>query len=218
MSDMMQAGFDYGALPVELAVKSRAAAERIKLRLKRTVEDIIEIGRHVYQKGWVAANDGNISVRLDSERLLCTPTGVSKGMMSPDDLIIVDMKGNKIAGKKQRTSEIMMHLTVYNMRPDIRAVVHAHPRHAIALSFETATFVPGDLEGQLHLKEVPVVAAGPLQVEQIAAGLRNHLVVLLRGHGAYARGQTLWEALHWITALEESAHIAWLRAALPGRE
>lgn len=68
-------------------------------------QDIVEIGRLVFQKGWVAANDGNISVRLDETRILCTPTGVSKGMMHVDDLIICDMKGNKIEGRKERTSE-----------------------------------------------------------------------------------------------------------------
>jgi L-fuculose-phosphate aldolase len=83
-------------------------------------------------------------------------------------------------------------------------------KHTLA----TDLFVPGDLEGQLHLKEVPVVATGPLQVELIASALQSHLVVLLRGHGAYARGQTLWEALHWITALEESAQIACIRRGL----
>src|SRR5437763_3326377 len=90
-------------------------------------QDIVDIGRVVYQKGWVAANDGNITIRLDGNRILATPTGVSKGMMHPDDLIIVDMKGNKIAGRKERTSEILMHLTVYEMRPDVQAVLHAHP-------------------------------------------------------------------------------------------
>ena len=83
-------------------------------------EDICQIGRLVFQKGWVAANDGNITIRLDAERILATPTGVCKGMMQPDDLIIVDMKGNKIAGRAERTSEIAMHLTVYELRPDIQ--------------------------------------------------------------------------------------------------
>src|SRR5919109_510071 len=83
-------------------------------------QDIVDIGRLVYQKGWVAANDGNISIRLDQERILATPTGVSKGMMHPDDLIIVDMQGNKISGRKERTSEIAMHLTIYQMRPDAK--------------------------------------------------------------------------------------------------
>src|SRR3954468_16561262 len=90
-------------------------------------EDICQIGRLVFQKGWVAANDGNITIRLDPERILATPTGVCKGMMNPDDLIIVDMKGNKISGRAERTSEIPMPTTVYGLRPDIRAVVPAHP-------------------------------------------------------------------------------------------
>ena len=90
-------------------------------------QDIVDVGRMVWQKGWVAANDGNISIRLDQDRVLCTPTQVCKGMMQPDDMIICDMKGNKISGTRERTSEIMMHLTVYNLRPDIRSVLHAHP-------------------------------------------------------------------------------------------
>src|SRR5436309_13784146 len=90
-------------------------------------EDICQVGRLVFQKGWVAANDGNISIRLDQERILCTPTGVCKGMMHVDDLIICDMQGNKIEGRKERTSEIAMHLTVYGIRSDIKSVVHAHP-------------------------------------------------------------------------------------------
>ncbi|HBY62624.1 MAG TPA: class II aldolase family protein, partial [Solibacterales bacterium] len=90
-------------------------------------QDIVEIGRLVYQKGWVAANDGNITIRLDEGRVLCTPTGVSKGMMHPDDLIVCDLQGNKLEGRKERTSEIAMHLTVYGLRPDVKAVVHAHP-------------------------------------------------------------------------------------------
>ena len=99
-------------------------------------EDICQIGRLVFQKGWVAANDGNITIRLDPERILATPTGVCKGMMNPDDLIIVDMKGNKIQGRAERTSEIAMHTTIYDLRPDIRAVVHAHP--PVATGFATA--------------------------------------------------------------------------------
>ena len=90
-------------------------------------DDIIRIGQLVYQKGWVAANDGNISIRLGPDRVLCTPTGVSKGMMQPDDLIVCDMQGNKVEGARERTSEIMMHLTIYSLRPDAMGVVHTHP-------------------------------------------------------------------------------------------
>ena len=90
----------------------------------------------MHGKSWVAANDGNISVRLDAERLLTTPTGVSKGMMSVDDLIICDMEGHKLSGCRDCTSEIQMHLTIYEMRPDVQAVVHAHP--PVATGFAVA--------------------------------------------------------------------------------
>ena len=99
-------------------------------------QDIVEIGRIVWQKGWVAANDGNITVRLDQDRVLCTPTGVCKGMMHPDDLIIVDMQGRKIEGRREGTTEIAMHLAIYNLRPDVKAVVHAHP--PVATGFAAA--------------------------------------------------------------------------------
>src|SRR5437016_12632604 len=99
-------------------------------------EDICQIGRLVFQKGWVAANDGNISIRLDAERILATPTGICKGMMGCDDLIIVDREGTKIAGRGERTSEIAMHLKIYDMRPDIKSVVHAHP--PVPTGFATA--------------------------------------------------------------------------------
>ena len=179
-----------------------------------TLRDLQEVGKDLYQLALVTSHGGNLSVR-DGHDIWITGTGTMLGRLLDRHVARVSMDG-RYEGPPP-SSDTTLHQAVYAIT-GANAVVHAHPRHAIALSFETATFVPGDLEGQLHLKEVPVVAAGPLQVEQIAAGLRNHLVVLLRGHGAYARGQTLWEALHWITALEESAHIAWLRAALPGRE
>jgi L-fuculose-phosphate aldolase len=99
-------------------------------------EDIVQIGQLVFQKGWVAANDGNITIRLDADRILATPTGVCKGMMHPDDLIVMDTQGNKISGRLQGTSEIGMHLTVYKMRPDIKAVLHAHP--PVATGYATA--------------------------------------------------------------------------------
>src|SRR5450755_4032108 len=90
-------------------------------------QDIVAVGKLVFDKGWVAANDGNISIRLGARKILCTCTGISKGMMTPDDLIICDLEGNKLEGTRERTSEIAMHLTIYQMRPDIRSVVHAHP-------------------------------------------------------------------------------------------
>src|SRR5581483_6734538 len=90
-------------------------------------DDLVRICRLVYDKGWVAANDGNVSIRLDNECILCTPTAISKGLVTADDLIVCDMAGNKLEGVREQTSEIAMHRTVYSMRPDVRSVVHAHP-------------------------------------------------------------------------------------------
>ena len=97
-------------------------------------EEICEIGRRVYNKGFAAANDGNISVRLNSKEIICSPTMVSKGFMKPDDICKVDYQGNQLAGKRKRSSEILLHLSVYKHRPDVMAVVHCHPPHATAFA------------------------------------------------------------------------------------
>src|SRR5215210_9422072 len=86
-------------------------------------EEMCEVGRRVYAKGFAAANDGNISYRLSEDRVLCTPTRVSKGYMKPDDLCIVDMEGNQVSGKRKRSSEIKLHLSIMKARPDVRACV-----------------------------------------------------------------------------------------------
>ena len=89
--------------------------------------DIVEVGRRLYARGYVASNDGNISVRLDEHRILTTPKSVSKGFMTPEMMCVVDHEGQKLAGERDPSSELLMHLEVYRQRPDIRAVVHAHP-------------------------------------------------------------------------------------------
>src|SRR5579884_3241080 len=98
--------------------------------------DLIRVCHLIYEKGWVAMNDGNISIRLEDDRILCTPTAISKGFIEADDLIICDGSGKKIEGRRECTSEIAMHLTVYEMRPDVRSVVHAHP--PVATGYATA--------------------------------------------------------------------------------
>ena len=97
-------------------------------------EQMCEIGRRVYAKGFAAANDGNISFRLSEDRVLCTPTRVSKGFMKPDDLCIVDMDGKQVSGKRKRSSEILLHLTIMKARPDVKSCVHCHPPHATAFA------------------------------------------------------------------------------------
>ena len=92
--------------------------------------EIAAFGKMIYQRGYVAATDGNLSVRLDEERILSTPTAMSKGMMRPSDMVIVDMEGRLLSGKRNVSSEIAMHLLIYRMRPDIHGIVHAHPQTA----------------------------------------------------------------------------------------
>jgi len=188
---------------------------------KELRDDIVRIGQLVYQKGWVAANDGNISVRLDSERLLCTPTGVSKGMMSPDDLIIVDMKGNKIEGKKERTSEIMMHLTVYKMRPDIRAVVHAHP--PVSTGFASAgkqlnlALLP---EVVITLGCVPLAGYGLPGTDELTDPMLPYIpkydALMMANHGAVCYGEDLWKAYFKMETVEHFARITLVAELLGG--
>ena len=184
-------------------------------------QDIVDIGRLVYQKGWVAANDGNISIRMDQEQVLCTPTGVSKGMMSPDDLIVVDMQGNKIAGRKERTSEIAMHLTVYNMRPDIHAVVHAHP--PVATGFATAgkplnlALLPEVIIG---LGCVPLAAYGlpgtPELTEPMLPYIPKYDAIMMGNHGAVCYGEDVYKAFFRMETVEHFARIALVAELLGG--
>jgi len=97
-------------------------------------DQICEIGRRVYAKGFAAANDGNISIRLNDREVMCSPTMVSKGFMKPADICKVDYEGKQLAGTRKRSSEVLLHLAVYKNRPDINAVVHCHPPHATAFA------------------------------------------------------------------------------------
>ena len=97
-------------------------------------QDIIEAGRRLYEKGYVVSNDGNISARISEDRIIATPSGLCKGTLSPDDLCICDMEGNKVSGKLRPSSEVGMHIFLYRERPDIQAVLHAHPPTATGFS------------------------------------------------------------------------------------
>ncbi len=183
--------------------------------------DIVEVGRLVWQKGWVAANDGNISIRLDPERVLCTPTGVSKGMMHPDDLIIVDMQGNKIEGRKERTSEIAMHLTIYNLRPDVRAVVHAHPPVATGFAAAgrplTLALLPEVIIG---LGCVPLAEYGlpgtPELTEPMLPYIPKYDAILMANHGAVCYGEDVYKAYFRMETVEHFARISLVAELLGG--
>ena len=184
-------------------------------------QDIVDIGRLVYQKGWVAANDGNITIRLDQDRILATPTGVSKGMMHVDDFIIVDMQGNKIEGRKERTSEIAMHLTIYGMRPDIRSIVHAHP--PVATGFATAgkplnlALLPEVIIG---LGCVPLADYGLPGTPALTEGMLRYIpkydAILMGNHGAVCYGEDVYKAFFKMETMEHFARITLVAELLGG--
>ena len=115
--------------------------------VKKLKKAICEIGDRIYKRGFAAANDGNISVRLNENEVLCTPTMHCKGFLKPKDICLVDMEGNQIAGKKKRSSEVMLHLEIMKARPDVQSVVHCHPPHATRVRDRPRTDSAGGAAG-----------------------------------------------------------------------
>lgn len=184
-------------------------------------QDIVDVGKLVYQKGWVAANDGNISVRLDDNRVLCTCTGISKGMMTADDLIVCDVDGNKLEGSRERTSEIAMHLTIYQMRPDILAVVHAHPPVATGFAVAgkplTLALLPEVIIG---LGCVPLAEYGTPGTPALTEGMLPYIpqydAILMRNHGLVCYGEDVYKAFFKMETVEHFARITLVAELLGG--
>ncbi len=183
--------------------------------------DICEIGRRMWQRGYVAANDGNISVRLDEQRLLVTPTGVSKGFMTPEMIIKVDLNGNVLSGVGRASSELKMHLTAYHLRPDINSVVHAHP--PAATSYAVAG-IPIDrpivAEVVVNLGYVPIAAYGTPGSDELPATIAEHLInhdgLLLANHGALTVGSDLFTTYYKMETMELVAQIGLYARLLGG--
>src|SRR5450432_638749 len=110
-------------------------AKDINMRdVQELKEAICDVGRRIYQRGFAAANDGNITARLNENEILCTPTMCCKGFLTPGDICLVDLAGNQLAGRKRRSSEVLLHLEIMRARPDVQSVVHCHPPHATAFA------------------------------------------------------------------------------------
>jgi L-fuculose-phosphate aldolase len=162
-------------------------------------EQICEIGRRLYNKGFAAANDGNITVRLSDKEVLCTPTMVSKGFMKPDDICKVDYEGKQLAGKRKRTSEVLLHLAVYKTRPDVKAVVHCHPPHATAFAVAREPIPKCVLpEVEVFLGEVPMAVyetPGTQKfAETIVPFVKDCNTIILANHGTVTFGPNLENA------------------------
>jgi L-fuculose-phosphate aldolase len=184
--------------------------------------DIVEVGRRMYARRYTASNDGNISLRLDAERLLMTPKGVCKGFMTPDMMCITDLDGRKIQGDRDPSSEMLMHLEVYRQRPDVHAVVHAHP--PTATGFAVAG-IPLDrpvlAEVLTTLGSIPIAEYATPSTSELPAAVRKYIKahdgMLLANHGALTVGGDVYAAYYKMETIEHFAKIS-LVARLLGRE
>jgi L-fuculose-phosphate aldolase len=183
--------------------------------------DIVEVGRRLYARGYTASNDGNISVRLDAERLIMTPTSVSKGFMAPEMMCITDLDGRKIAGDRNPSSEMKMHLEVYRQRPDVNAVVHAHP--PIATGFAVAG-IPLDravlAEVVTTLGSVPIAEYATPSTRELPESVRKYVKahdgMLLANHGALTLGPDVFAAYYKMETIEHFAKISLVARLLGG--
>jgi L-fuculose-phosphate aldolase len=184
--------------------------------------DIVEVGRRMYARGYTASNDGNISVRYGADRLLMTPKSVCKGFMSPDMMCVTDLEGRKLQGDRDPSTEMLMHLEVYRQRPDVQAVVHAHP--PIATGFAVAG-IPLDravlAEVLTTLGSIPIAAYATPSTTELPNAVRKYIKahdgMLLANHGALTVGGDLFAAYFKMETIEHFAKIS-LVARLLGRE
>ncbi len=162
-------------------------------------ELMCEIGRRIYAKGFAAANDGNISSKLSEDRILCTPTRVSKGFMKPDDLCIVDMDGKQVSGKRKRSSEILLHLAIMKARQDVKSCVHCHPPHATAFAVAHEPIPKCTMpEFEVFLGEVAITPyetpGGQKFAETVIPYVKDTDTIILANHGTITYGSDLEDA------------------------
>jgi L-fuculose-phosphate aldolase len=168
-------------------------------------QQICDIGRRIYERGFVAANSGNISCRLTDNDVLCTPTMISKGFMKPDDLCVIDMTGKQLAGTRKRSSEALMHLEIYKARPDIEGVVHCHPPHATAFAIVGEPIPQAVMpEVEVMLGEVPITKyenpGSQKFAETVLPFVAKTDIILLANHGAVSYGESV-ERAYWLTEI-----------------
>ena len=185
----------------------------------RLREQMCEIGRRIWLKGFCAGNEGNHSYRLGEDRILCTPSLVSKGNLKPDELCIVDMSGKQISGKKKRTSEILLHLSVYKNRSDVKAVIHSHPPHATAFAVadvELPTCIHPEAEVFLGpVKTAKYVTPGDTRLgESIEPFIKESNTILLGNHGVVCYGPDLDDAYYKLEIVDAYARILLLTKQL----
>ncbi len=192
-----------------------------KEKLAQNQQEIVEIGQKIYARGMVAANDGNISVRLDKNHILITPTKSSKGFLTPEMLVVVDSEGKKVAGTGQTTSELLMHLAIYKEKPDLNAIVHCHPAFATAFALSGKlppfNYMPEALLGLGEICLVPYAAPSTKELaDAIAAACQKSQALLLANHGAVTVAKNLNQAYYMMESLEHICRIGFYAQLLGG--
>jgi L-fuculose-phosphate aldolase len=191
--------------------------------------DIVEIIRRVYAHGWIAATDGNVSVLLSPDRVLATPTGIHKGSMTEDDLIVVDRQGARVSGTRAPSSELRMHLAAYDERPDVGAVVHAHPTNCIAFSLAGVSLAQCLLpEIVFTFGSIPTTAYTTPTTEEVPREIRRWVrdfdAMILDRHGSLTVGEDVFAAYDKLERMEHVAEITFrarqlgpIRPLMPGQ-
>lgn len=185
------------------------------VNLHKIKQEMCEIGRRIYNKGFAAGNDGNITYRVSENEVLCTPTMVSKGFMVPEDICLVDMEGKQLAGARKRTSEVLLHLTIMKERPDIKSVVHCHPPHATAFAVAREAIPQCILpEIEVFLGDVPITRyetpGGQKFADTVLPFVKKTNVMILANHGTVSYGETVEKAYWWTEILDAYCRILML--------
>lgn len=175
-------------------------------------EQMCDVGRRIWLKGFCAGNEGNHSHRIGPDRFLCTPTGISKGNLKPDDLCVVDGQGKQISGKRKRTSEMLMHLAIYNARPDVTCVIHSHPPHATAFAVagvELPTCIHPEAEVFLGaVKTAKYVTPGDTRLgESLLPYIKDSNTIVLQNHGVVCFDTDLEQCYYKLEIVDAYARI-----------
>ena len=185
------------------------------MNVHKLKQEICEIGRRIYNRGFAAANDGNISFRISENEVLCSPTMISKGFMKPEDICSVDMEGKQLTGYRKRSSEILLHLAIMKARPDIKSVVHCHPPHATAFAVAREPIPQCVLpEVEVFLGDVPITKyetpGGQAFAETVLPFVQKANVIILANHGTVSFGESVERAYWWTEILDAYCRILML--------
>ena len=184
-------------------------------------QEICEIGRRIYSKGFAAANDGNITYRISENEVLCTPTMHSKGFLKPDDICTIDMTGKQISGRKKRSSEALLHLEIYRNREDVKSIVHCHPPHATAFAVAREPIPQCVLpEVEVFLGDIPITRyetpGGQEFADTIIPFVKKTNVIILANHGTVSFGEDVERAYWWTEILDAYCRILILAKSIGG--